>query len=140
MAQAAALLAQGQAFEATALLKAAETLGRVMESIPDVAKAEAEEARSQEQIRAVINALIIRNVDAILSADAKGTDGQGLSQTFELAAFHWRARRMGPEVAAEDRKRMGGRTYWDADGELIPLSTQDPDGAVAEALDEGEAR
>lgn len=141
VAHAATLLSEGRALEASAMLRAAEALGRAGGSdgdTPDAAAAEADGAVEEtlRQISDHIDRLAIARASQ-LALDLL-TD-EGPPQTvYSAFAFRWRAWVLGPVVALADYARglQGGwaSRYWDADGRLIP---QDP---VPPAPDAGMVR
>jgi hypothetical protein len=148
IARAAALLAEGRAAEATAQLKAAETLGRLAakagpppepELTPEEARqAEWEEERAKQArvnavadfFRAHFRDVALQVANAMLTDRACGT----ADDDWSLAVYHWRARVLGPEVALADFAQGvdGGWAdrYWDAVGNLLPLSRDIPEPAA----------
>jgi hypothetical protein len=143
--RAAALLAEGRAAEATALLKAAETLGRLAvdagpppepERTPEEARMaewEADRAREEQarvvfdEIRAHFRDVALQLANAMLSETPRVVGGDDWC----LAALHWRARVLGPEIALSDFAYgvNGGWAYryWDAVGNLHPLTRDIPE-------------
>ena len=142
---AAALLAEGRALEASAILRAAEALGRAgggeaggLTPGPDTPESD-EDAAVDETLRQISD-----HIDRI-AAERAGqlaldllTDEGPPRAVYGAFAFQWRARVLGPAVALADYARglQGGwaSRYWDAEGRLIP---QDP---VPPAPDPGMVR
>lgn len=145
--QAAALLAQGRAAEALALVRAGEALERASgaafdPAAPDpAALADLTEALAQAQARvaeleAELGQIARDKIDELfLETDARAAKlaHQMLADTaapfaFNAAAcFHWRARVLGPEVAARDfahAVNTGGMAceLWERDGRLKSLT------------------
>lgn len=138
VAHAAALLAEGRALEASAILRAAEALGRAggseagglgagPESGPEPDTPESDEAVEEtlRQISDHIDRIAIERASQ-LALDLLTDEGPPQA-VYSAFAFRWRARVLGPAVALADYAQgiQGGwaSRYWDADGRLIP---QDP--------------
>ncbi len=130
--QAAALIAAGRGTEALSLLKAVEELSKTLEAARQQSTGPFGDVGTD-------TALAYLQESTIFNAQAMLTDtGEGGSPDLGLAAYHWRARHLGPEIAAADRARFGGRYHWDEDGRLLPLTEQnDPYGLVRTVLDAG---
>jgi hypothetical protein len=130
--QAAALIAAGRGTEALSLLKAVEELSKTLEAARQQSTGPFGDVGTDA-------ALAYLQESTIFNAQAMLTDtGEGGSPDLGLAAYHWRARHLGPEIAAADRARFGGRYHWDADGRLLPLTElDDPHGLVRAVLDAG---
>ena len=135
VAHAAALLAEGRALEASAILRAAEALGRAgggeaggraagAGPEPDTAEADAVE-ETLRQISRHIDQIAIERAGQ-LALDLLTDEGPPQA-VYGGFAFLWRARVLGPAVALADYAQglKGGwaSRYWDAEGRLIP---QDP--------------
>jgi len=151
VAHAAALLTEGRALEASAILRAAEALGRVvggdaagLPSTPEPGpEPEPETPESAEAVEAA-RRQIREHIDQV-AAERAGqlaldllTDEGPPQAVYGAFAFRWRAMILGPAVALADYARglQGGWAshYWDAEGRLIP---QDP---VPPAPDPGMVR
>ena len=150
VAHAAALLSEGRALEASAMLRAAEALGRAgfgeaggseaggLAAGPEADTPEADAAVEEtlRQISDHIDRLAIERASQ-LALDLLTDEGPPQA-VYSAFAFRWRARVLGPAVALADYARglQGGwaSRYWDAEGRLIP---QDP---VPPAPDPGMVR
>ena len=147
VAHAATLLAEGRALEASAILRAAEALGRAgggaagsgPESGPGPGPDTAEADEVEEVLRHIsahIDRIAIERAGQ-LALDLLTDEGPPQA-VFGAFAFLWRARVLGPAVALADYAQglKGGwaSRYWDAEGRLIP---QDP---VPPAPDPGMVR
>lgn len=147
VAHAAALLSEGRALEASAILRAAEALGRAvggdaggLPAGPDTPEADAEADGAVDEMLRQISG----HIDQIAAERASQlaldllTDEGPPQAVYGAFAFRWRAMMLGPAVALADYARglQGGwaSRYWDADGRLIP---QDP---VPPAPDPGMVR
>jgi hypothetical protein len=129
--RAAALLAAGHAVEASALIKAAEALGRLAGDAPPppdpapseqeaVDRAAAREAATREWWEELRH-LIQQEADLLARRMIAG-EWPGVAHN--LFAQHWRAQVLGPEVAAVDlaeaRKWSSHPRGYDAEGRLRP--------------------
>lgn len=138
IAQAAALLGEGRAAEASAILKAAETLGRIT-GIPaagpmDPAQAEAERQEQQGVMFEMVRFAVERRAeDLVQRLLDTNFDNRG---HYTLFALKWRAAQLGPEVAEHDRRRCEAQglatDFYDADGRLLPF------GGAARAMRDGD--
>jgi hypothetical protein len=140
---AAALLAEGRALEASAMLRAAEALGRAGGSDAGGGAADTPESEADAVVDETLRQ-ISGHIDRI-AAERAGqlaldllTDEGPPRAVYGAFAWRWRARVLGPAVALADYARglQGGwaSRYWDAEGRLIP---QDP---VPPAPDPGMVR
>jgi len=132
--RAAALLSRGRAAEATALLKAAETLARLTAaSPPEADDADAPLSPEDDAAReAAAREHLMGTLDRLEAQADKLALGM-LRDELSVPAVHmgfvlqWRARVLGPEVAAHDRAAreavspLNARRYYDARGELLPF-------------------
>ena len=129
---AAALIAAGRGAEALSLLKALQGLAQTLEAtaLPDEDEPEPD-AFDFRALQTHSIEMAVRNAEAMLT-DA----GHGITASFGLAAYHWRARNLGPEIALADFAAgvNGGWAghYWDAVGNLKPLPghVPEPSGAM----------
>ncbi|CAL1690875.1 hypothetical protein MMB232_01009 [Brevundimonas subvibrioides] len=138
IAQAAALLGEGRAAEASAILKAAEALGRITEAaVPgpmDPAQAEAERREQRGVITEMIRFEVERRAEHLVRELLESDfDGRG---HYTLFALKWRAAHLGPEVAEHDRRRCEAQgladRFYDTEGGLLPF------GEIAQALRDGD--
>lgn len=143
VAHAAALLGEGRALEASAILRAAEALGRAGGGEaggdppgPDTPESDEAVDEVLRQISDHIDQIAIERAGQ-LALDLLTDEGPPRA-VYSAFAFRWRARVLGPAVALADYARglQGGWAgrYWDAEGRLIP---QDP---VPPAPDPGMVR
>ena len=143
VAHAAALLTEGRALEASAILRAAEALGRAgggeaggLTPGPDTPETDEAVEEMLRQISGHIDQIAIERAGQ-LALDLLTDEGPPQS-VYAAFAFRWRATVLGPAVALADYARglQGGwaSRYWDAEGRLIP---QDP---VPPAPDPGMVR
>lgn len=126
MGEAEAALRAGRGAEAMRLMQAAEHYLKMRHRLEDL---ERQRAVEQAKIDANLNpeAIWTQIADkAMVIAHGMVTRGGGPA-FLARKIFAWRARHLGPAVAAEDFRRGWdggwGRTYWNPDGTL-----QDPDG------------
>ena len=134
VAHAAALLGEGRALEASAMLRAAEALGRAGfgEAGGGEAGAETETSDADAAVEETLRQ-ISDHIDRIAAERASQlaldllTDEGPPQAVYSAFAFRWRAWVLGPAVALADFAQgiRGGwaSRYWDAEGRLIP---QDP--------------
>ncbi len=124
MTDAARRLAEGRAGEAAALMRAAATLAELTGApLPTLDQLDAAELgwEATDLAMAMVEARAFDMAGVLLSA-------RDLPERALWAAhFHWRAARLGPEVAAADHARAvesgdaARLALWDADGRLKPL-------------------
>lgn len=132
--RAAALIAAGRAAEASALLKAAETLGRLTaeaappaepEREPTPEEAAAFEARVRAEWEAY-HADVRAEADRLARAMLEGTDPGHIHM---LHAKRWRAEVLGPEVGRADYEQAkqfsSSPRSWTKEGELLPADAHD---------------
>ena len=141
VAHAAALLTEGRALEASAILRAAEALGRAGGSEagglaagagpgPEVDASESDAAVDEtlRQISDHIDRLAVERASQ-LALDLLTDEGPPQA-VYGAFAFRWRAMMLGPAVALADYAQglQGGWAshYWDADGRLIPRDPVPP--------------
>ncbi len=129
---AAALIAAGRGAEALSLLKAVQGLAQTLEATAAPYDGEPEpDAFDFRALETLSLEMAVKNAEAML-----GDTGHGITSSFGHAAYHWRAIHLGPEIALADFAAgvNGGWAghYWDAVGNLKPLSGDipEPDGAM----------
>jgi len=141
IAHAAALLGEGRALEASAILRAAEALGRVT-GAPAPAPADAdvdpedqtpeERAEAEAEKLAVVEAVMaeVERRANVLALDLLTDRGPSLA-AHGAFALRWRARMLGPDVALADFQAgvHGGwaSRHWDAHGRLLPVDPRPPE-------------
>lgn len=126
--QAERLMSRGEGQKALQNLKAAETYVETLERTAARRILTPEEEEAAERERQVASDAHDREVWDRARSIAQGLlseDCCGIPAHWGLAAFHWRARVLGPETARADFVRGVERGWaahhWDADGALKPL-------------------
>lgn len=127
IAQATAMIASGRATEATALLKAAEALGRFAdmhpESPPIITDEQDIDREAGFRTAWELLDLTIQERAAALAVDLMGETGSGAANHMAFL-LRWRAEMLGPAIAEADREREYARRTRpptrDADGGLRP--------------------
>lgn len=127
IAQATAMIAAGRATEATALLRAAEALGRFADMHPEPAPVitDAQDIDREAEFRTAweLLDLTIQERASALAADLIGDAGSGAANHMAFL-LRWRAEMLGPAIAEADREREYARRTRpltrNADGDLKP--------------------
>jgi hypothetical protein len=134
LARAAELIGEGRAVEATALLKAAETLSRLAEpeAAPRAPVSEEQAREVQDLFWAQVWEGALRIAEHLLEEDATA-----VPSALSGPLFRWRAERLGPEIARADFQAAvaggwAGR-YWDEDGALRPAPPAREPSAIMQA-------
>lgn len=120
--EAASLLSDRRPDEALSLLKAVQGLAKTLETTPQLRPPAEREDTDEFDTRAYLSFSTARTLTAVTAM--RSANGMGMGSSFSLAGYHWRALKLGPEVAAADRALMGGQFCWDSNGDLLPLSAE----------------
>lgn len=128
VSQAASMIASGRATEATALLKAAEALGRFADMHPEPAPVitDAQDIDREAELRTAweLLDLTIQERASALATDLISERGVGAANHVAFA-LRWRAEMLGPAIAHADREReYASRTR---------PPTRNPDGSLRPA-------
>lgn len=135
VARASALLAAGRAMEATAMLKAAESLARLTGDDMDEADStdDAPPTPEQDAAREAAARKGWEDMLDLIEGQADALARQLLADAPEAPAVHggfvhaWRARYLGPAAAARDHADMQARSadrvafHWDDAGQPLPV-------------------
>ncbi|AQR62784.1 hypothetical protein BZG35_14825 [Brevundimonas sp. LM2] len=137
IAYAASLLGEGRALEASAVLRAAEALGRITgdggdgppaEPPPPTPEEVVAERAAQKEVMDVVHQQVMEWADQ-LAFDLL-TDRGPPQAAYGAFAWRWRAWVLGPEVALSDFRAgiHGGwaSRYWDAEGRLLEIDPIPP--------------